>query len=151
MEQSATWPVQLGACHGGHAGTAVVVQGPGESAGRFARRCASRLRQLDVANHALDQAVIVIGPCADHDARFARLAIAQALLRRMALEREPTLILALPAGLSNGRRQALLTLVHSLTELAETRVRIRLYASGLEPEPSPLSVRSYAQLVEAQL
>lgn len=152
MEQSATWPVQLGACSEGHAGTAVVVQGPGESPGRFARRCASRLGQLDVAGHALDQAVIVIGSSADVEARFARMAIAQALLRRMALERDPTLFLAGPARLSDDGRQELAALARLLTRFGARAVRIRVYdASGADPDPPPLSARSFALLAEAQV
>ncbi len=150
MEQKATWPAHLGACREGHAGTAVIVQGPTEPAGRFARRAAARLAQLDAASHALEQAVIVIGDAADRPARFARMAIAEALLRRMELEHDPTLILAAPAGLSAVGRQALSALVRSLAGLRATRVRIRLYASGGEPEPPPLSARSRALLFEAQ-
>lgn len=151
MEQSATWPDRLGACHEGHAGTAVVVQGPGESPGHFATRCASRLGQLDVDGHALNQAVIVIGHAADDEARFARMAIAQALLRRMALERNPTLILAAPGGLSDAKLRALSAFLRSLRELGAEHVRIRVYESGRDPEPSPISAWSSALLSEARI
>lgn len=150
MEQSATWPARLGACREGYAGTAVVVQGPGESPGRFARRCAARLGQLDVAGHALEQAVIVISDAPDRAARFARIAIAETLLRRMALERDPTLFLAAPAGLSDAGRRELAALARSLTRFGTQTVRVRVYdASGIDPDPPPLSARSFALQTEA--
>ncbi len=148
LERGATWPERLRACNEGHAGTAVVVQGPGESPARFARRCAARLGQLDAVGHALGQAVLVLGSALDGEVRFARMAIAQALVRRMASEPDPTLIFALSAGLPDASRHSLQALVRSLDLLGVEPVRVRVHAPN--SDAAPLSAHSRALLVEVQ-
>ena len=130
VERGAPWPAALGACSEGHAGTAVIVQGEGESAMRFARRASSRMERLAGGAHALTQAVIAVGHEAQPATQVARAAIAQALLRSMSAASQSLLIFAVPRALPDEARHQLMALVELLVELGGTRLGIRVVATG---------------------